>query len=547
MSKIKLTGSNSGYVELDSAADAGNLTLTLPTSGVRLLSNTDNVFSGITTTAELDINGKIDVSTDIVGGRNLKVTGITTLSDDITFTGASYNVLWDKSDNQLEFGDNAKLSFGASSDLQIFHDGNNSFINEVGNGSLYVRAQNTFNLQKAGTSDFMLKTTTDGAVDLYFANSKKFETTNTGAIVTGICTATSFSGSGEGLTRTTQYSHRNVIVNGAMQVAQRGASSASSDYGSVDRMKMTTANLDQLAFLQKQTSDGPDGFKNCFEFDVTTPENALDADDLVYVRYLVERHDLVPFFNANGTGKNFTLSFYVKAYQTGTYQVAIYKSQGPRFITRTYTIASSGVWQRVVLNFPGDTNTSGMDAASSTGFQISWIFAAGTNYTSSSPQTTWGGWPGNPGFAAGHAVNVASSANNYFRITGIQLELGDIATPFEHRSVGEELLRCQRYCQVYTNPKLRGVRGGNNTDAHRMGMTLMTPLRTDPSATWSGNQSIYDGSTTNTITGISVPYVDPVSFEMDASVSGNFVSGTGSVICAYTGGNEATLTLSAEL
>ena len=535
MSKIKLTGSNSGYVEIASAADAGNLTLQLPTAGTALLSNAGNVFSGITTTGQLDINGSIDVSSTSV------------FNDDLTLTGASYNVVWDKSDNQLEFGDNAKLSFGSSSDLQIFHDGNNSFINEVGNGSLYVRAQNTFNLQKAGTSDFMLKTTTDGAVDLYFANSKKFETTNTGAVVTGICTATSFSGSGEGLTRTTQYSHRNVIVNGAMQVAQRGASSASSDYGSVDRMKMTTANLDQLAFLQKQTSDGPDGFKNCFEFDVTTPENALDADDLVYVRYLVERHDLVPFFNANGTGKNFTLSFYVKAYQTGTYQVAIYKSQGPRFITRTYTIASSGVWQRVVLNFPGDTNTSGMDAASSTGFQISWIFAAGTNYTSSSPQTTWGGWPGNPGFAAGHAVNVASSANNYFRITGIQLELGDIATPFEHRSVGEELLRCQRYCQVYTNPKLRGVRGGNNTDAHRMGMTLMTPLRTDPSATWSGNQSIYDGSTTNTITGISVPYVDPVSFEMDASVSGNFVSGTGSVICAYTGGNEATLTLSAEL
>ena len=122
MSKIKLTGSNSGYVEIDSAADAGNLTLTLPTSGVRLLSNTDNVFSGITTTAELDINGKIDVSTDIVGGRNLKVTGITTLSDDVTLTGASYNVLWDKSDNQLEFADNAKLSFGASSDLQLYHD-----------------------------------------------------------------------------------------------------------------------------------------------------------------------------------------------------------------------------------------------------------------------------------------------------------------------------------------------------------------------------------------------------------------------------------------
>ena len=102
MSKIKLTGSNSGYVEIDSAADAGNLTLQLPTAGTALLSNVGNVFSGITT-----------------------FTGVN-ITDDITFNGASYNVVWDKSDNQLEFGDNAKLSFGASSDLQIFHDGSYS-------------------------------------------------------------------------------------------------------------------------------------------------------------------------------------------------------------------------------------------------------------------------------------------------------------------------------------------------------------------------------------------------------------------------------------
>ena len=92
MSKIKLTGSNSGYVEISSAADAGNLTLALPTAGTTLLSNADNVFSGITTFTGLNI------------------------TDDVTFNGASYNVVWDKSDNQLEFGDNAKLSFGASSD-----------------------------------------------------------------------------------------------------------------------------------------------------------------------------------------------------------------------------------------------------------------------------------------------------------------------------------------------------------------------------------------------------------------------------------------------
>ena len=166
------------------------------------------------------------------------------------------------------------------------------------------------------------------------------------------------------------------------------------------------------------------------------------------MRYLVEAQDLKHFYNANGSGKNFTLSFYVKAYQTGTYQVSIYKDDnGTRFITKTYTISSSGVWQRVVLNFTGDTGAYPVNADNGQGFQISFMFAAGTNYTSGSQSTTWGSWPGNAGFAAGHAVNVASSANNYVRITGIQLELGDIATPFEHRSFAEELNLCKRYFQ----------------------------------------------------------------------------------------------------
>ena len=158
---------------------------------------------------------------------------------------------------------------------------------------------------------------------------------------------------------------RNIIINGAMKVAQRGTSftniSNTGVIGSVDRMVMIGANLDELAFAGKQTSDGPDGFSKCFEFDVTTAENALDANDLVYMRYKIEGQDLVQLFNANGTGKDFTLSFYVKAYQTGTYQLNIYKSDGPRFISKTYTVDASATWQRVVIPFTGDTDTSGMN------------------------------------------------------------------------------------------------------------------------------------------------------------------------------------------
>ena len=331
-------------------------------------------------------------------------------------------------------------------------------------------------------------------------------TTGIGATIThqghaqfaGVCTATTLTSTN--IVNATPLSHRNIIVNGAMNVAQRGTSSASADFASVDRMKMSVTNIDQLAFLQKQTSDGPDGFSNCFEFDVTTVENALDADDLVYMRYAVEAQDLIPFFNANGSGKNFTLSFYVKAYQTGTYQVGIYKADATaQFITRTYTIASSGVWQRVVLNFTGDTGTSGINADNGLGFQISFMLAAGTNYTSGSEQPTWGGWPGNPGFAAGQAVNTLSSTDNYWRITGIQLELGDVATPFEHRPWNEEYLNCCRYYQstIY-------VQSGNTYNAcaaRAIGSTVLQMPNVGFKTMMRGTPSVilYNGTEANKV------------------------------------------------
>ena len=229
MSKIKLTGSNSGYVEIDSAADAGNLTLALPTAGTALLSNAGNVFSGITT-----------------------FTGVN-ITDDITFIGASYNVLWDASDNQLEFGDNAKLSFGANADMQLYHDGSHSILNDT-QGSLLLRSNIVQISTPAGSKYFKGQS---GVAELYYSDSKKFETTNTGAVVTGICTATSFSGSGENLTRTTQLSHRNVVINGDMRIAQRATSHGSSGYRTIDRFKMTAGGASHaLTQAQVDVSSG---------------------------------------------------------------------------------------------------------------------------------------------------------------------------------------------------------------------------------------------------------------------------------------------------
>ena len=298
-----------------------------------------------------------------------------------------------------------------------------------------------------------------------------------GIIVGGAVTATSFAGDGSSLTgvastdnintstpasfvdinatgivtAATFYpsvgwlGNRNVIINGGMLVAQRATSSGDGGMTVMDRFSTISSNTDELAFDQKQTDSYPNGFSKCYEVDVTTAESALAANELFYARYKVEAQDLRPFYNNDGTGKDFTLSFWVRAKQTGTYQVSIHKEDNTvRFISTTYTYAVADAWQFVEWNVTGDTGTSGINADNGQGFDISWKLAAGTDYTSGTPQTTWGSFS-NAIFAAGHAVDVGDSTANYFRITGVQLELGSKATPFESRTYADELIRCQRY------------------------------------------------------------------------------------------------------
>ena len=176
MSKVRLTGSNSGYVEIAAFADAGNLSFTMPTSGTALIGNGNNVYTGIST-----------------------FNGATSFNDDVSFDGATagYDVVWDRSDNQLEFATNAKASFGDA--MQIYHDGNNSLIQDSGAGHVQVRS-GTFTIANSGITKTSAIFNSGSGQQLNFNNNQKFITTNTGVVVSGICTATSFSGDGSNLT-----------------------------------------------------------------------------------------------------------------------------------------------------------------------------------------------------------------------------------------------------------------------------------------------------------------------------------------------------------
>ena len=125
----------------------------------------------------------------IIGGEQI-ITGITTFQDDVIFTGTNYNAFWDKSLSALRFNDGAAIRLGSGQDLQLYHNGNHSFIDEIGTGNLYIRN---------GTKN-SIWCQSDGQVNLYHNDVKKFETSSSGAIVTGILTATSFRGDGSSLT-----------------------------------------------------------------------------------------------------------------------------------------------------------------------------------------------------------------------------------------------------------------------------------------------------------------------------------------------------------
>jgi hypothetical protein len=282
---------------------------------------------------------------------------------------------------------------------------------------------------------------------------------------------------------TNNLSNRNLIINGAMNVAQRGTSSTSSGYATLDRFRLAVANTDQAAYTQKQVSDSPDDFSQSYEFDVTTAETSLDSNEYAFIGHRIEAQNL-----QSVKANQVTLSFYVKAYQTGTYAINIYQQDGNIHITKTYTISQSGTWEKKTLTFAANTGTQ-PNNDNGFGWEIAWIMAAGSG-VKSSDSTSWGTYS-DAGFAFGQGVNVLSSTDNYFKITGVQLEVGSVATDFEHRSFGQELALCQRY--YYEDPDIShrmadGQVACNTTGAYTLpvGSAHPTTMRANPTLTLVG-------------------------------------------------------------
>jgi hypothetical protein len=239
--------------------------------------------------------------------------------------------------------------------------------------------------------------------------------------------------------------HRNLIINGAMQVAQRSASTASittSAYHTIDRWFTSLITLG--TWTQSQSTDVPsgEGFASSLKMACTTADASPAAGDRLIIRQVLEGQDVQQLKKGTANAESVTLSFWVKSSKTGTHIVEIYDQDNARNIAKAYTVLSANTWEKKELTFAGDT-TGAFDNDNASSFVLNMYLGAGSTYTSGTLATSW-----ESATSANRAVgqvNLADSTSNEWYITGVQLEVGETATPFEHRSFGDELRRCQRY------------------------------------------------------------------------------------------------------
>ena len=315
---------------------------------------------------------------------------------------------------------------------------------------------------------------------------------------------------------------RNLVINGAMQVAQRGNSTGVTGTGYYGPDRFETVLSTAGTWSVSQSSTAPDGFGSSFKFDCTTADSSLSTGDYLVLYYSFEGKDLQRLKKGTSSAEKSTLSFWIRSNKTGTYQVNMQDQDNSRLTGKTYTIDVANTWERKVITFDGDTTGAYTNDANGS-LNLEWWFAAGSTFTAGAVPTSWEAFT-QADRAAGLNVNLADSTSNELYITGVKLEVGSVATEFDHRSYGEELSICQRYFCLLS--KAYGVVHSANTTVSAYAFAeYPVRMRGTPSITTDYTVcSFYISGSSRTITALTPQNIDNQGFQNHLQGSG-FIAG----------------------
>ena len=329
---------------------------------------------------------------------------------------------------------------------------------------------------------------------------------------------------------------RNLVINGAMQVAQRGTSSTgqgASDLFLVDRFHLNTNGNSAGRFTVTQQSDGPNGIPNSLKLACTTADTSIAASERFFIEQRLEGQDLQSIKKGTSDAEAITVSFYVKGNAAATYVVGIYDSDNSRQIGAQFSVTTS--WNRVSVTFPADTGGSALDDDNAESLALRFYLHAGSTYTGGTLQTTWDTAANNEQVGSG-TTSIFDSTDRTFFLTGVQMEVGEKATPFEHRSFDDELQRCHRYFHQFQKASAGGeiiiagaTSGGTNFNAH-----MFMPMRAAPTVTFPTSASVRQGSSTYNVSSWSASTHHPNgTFNLQASMASSATANTASFAYSF--------------
>ena len=282
---------------------------------------------------------------------------------------------------------------------------------------------------------------------------------------------------------------KNLIINGAMQVAQRGTSSTTFGYHTVDRFQTDGGGHDEIptqAQVDVSSSDTPYtlGLTKAWKITNGNQTSGAGAADYMRLNYKIEAQDIRNSgWNYKSSSSNITLSFWVKSSVAQTFYLSIKAQDSPSYLYSTPYSATTS-WTKITKTIPGNSNLV-FNNDSGVGLTLFFTLFYGTDYTDNSvSDDTWGAYNGSnqtkDQTSTWYTTNDAT-----FELTGVQLEIGSVATDFEHRPFGDELRRCQRYFYVHTEGTDQAIGNGTYWTSNTVFCPVHFPvtMRSGPSMT----------------------------------------------------------------
>jgi len=319
-----------------------------------------------------------------------------------------------------------------------------------------------------------------------------------------------------GTTVSQLFGMRNRIINGAMLIDQRNAG-ASVALGAgitaypTDRYRVEN-NTTGTATGQN-VSDAPTGFSNSLKYTVTATDVSLAATENVVVIQPIEGFNTADLVFGTASAKTITISFWVKSSVTGTFGGSILNSSFDRFYPYSYTISVVNTWEYKTVTIPGDTTGTWVGATNGVGLRLMFCLAAGADRIAAA-----GAWTASLGYGPTGQTNLMATSAATWQVTGVQLEVGSSATPFERRLYNQELANCQRY--YYRNKaKEAGNRFGSlfceSTTLSQCIIPFPVSMRTNPTALeqsgTAGDYTVFAGGAVTTCS--SVPTIGNATTE----------------------------------